>query len=149
MVSFMTAVPRASRIRDIFRTLQEEEPGPDPDARVELCREALALMTPVERSSDAGGWLEFEIGKAFLRRQGPDRYQDLGTAIAAFTAALAVWTPQRQPVNWVAAQANLAYAYSDRHALTGNHADEQAALSAYSAALGVIDRQRYPVTGAE
>ena len=68
MVSFMTGVPRASRIRDIFRTLQEEEPGPE--ARVELCREALALMTPGERSSDAGGWLEFEIGKAFLPAPG-------------------------------------------------------------------------------
>jgi hypothetical protein len=73
MVSLMTGAPRASRFREIFRTLQEDQPGPDPDVRIELCRKALGLMSPGERSSDAGGWLEFEIGKAFLRRQGPDR----------------------------------------------------------------------------
>src|SRR6266571_2669945 len=128
MVSFMTGGRRASRIREIFGILQGEKPGPGPDARIELCREALGLMTADERSSGAGGWLEFQIGEAFLRRQCPDQYQDLGAAIAAFTAALAVWTPQGQPVNWAAAQANLAGAYSDRHALTGNHTEEQGAL---------------------
>lgn len=53
MVSFMTGVPRVGRIREIFRILQGEEPGPDPDARIELCREALRLMirtsSPVAR----------------------------------------------------------------------------------------------------
>ncbi len=148
MVSFMTGGRRASRIREIFGILQGEKPGPGPDARIELCREALGLMTADERSSGAGGWLEFQIGEAFLRRQCPDQYQDLGAAIAAFTAALAVWTPQGQPVNWAAAQANLAGAYSDRHALTGNHTEEQAALAAYSAALEAIDRRHDPVTWA-
>jgi tetratricopeptide (TPR) repeat protein len=149
MVSFMTGEPRASRIREIFGILQEEEPGPDPDTRIELGREALELMTQEERSSDAGGWLEFEIGKAFVRHQGPDPHQDLGMAIVAFTAALAVWTPQRQPVNWVAAQTNLGSAYSDRHALTGEHADEQAALAAYSAGLEAADRSGDPAAWAE
>jgi len=45
MVSFLTGVPRAGRIREIVRILQEEEPGPDPDARIELCRVTLGLMT--------------------------------------------------------------------------------------------------------
>lgn len=145
----MTGDARAGRIREIFGLLQDEEPGPDPGRRIELCREALGLMTAGERSSAAGGWLEFETGKAYLRRQGQDRHQDLGLAIAAFTAALAVWTPQSQPVNWAAAQGNLGGAYADRLALTGNHADAQAALAAYTAALDAIDRQDDPVLWAE
>jgi hypothetical protein len=57
MVGFMTGGPRASRIREIFRALQGEEPGPDLGRHIQLCREALGLMTAGKRAGrPAGSW---------------------------------------------------------------------------------------------
>ena len=120
---------RAARISEIFGLLNDGPAG-DYDQQIGLCREALALMTPEEAVSPAAGWLEFVAGKAFVKRAGTDRVADLTAAISSFRAALATWTPEDQLVNWAAAQTNLSYAYSDRHALTGSPGDEQAALEA-------------------
>jgi len=146
----MTDDARANRIAEIFGTLQDDEsPCEDPGQRIDLCRAALGLMTPDELASPAGGWLEFEIGKAHARRYGPARVQDLSAAIAAFIAASTIWAPESQLLNWAAAMGNLAGAYSDRHALTGYREDERAALAAYETALRTVDLQDHPVVWAE
>jgi tetratricopeptide (TPR) repeat protein len=143
-----SADSRAARISQIFGLL-DDGPAGDHDRRIGLCREALALMTPEEAASPAGGWLQFVAGKALVRRAGPDRVADLTAAIDSFQAALATWTPEDQPANWTAAQTNLSVAYSDRHALTGSLDDEQGALAALDVALRLIDPQRDPVLWAQ
>jgi hypothetical protein len=146
----VTEHARTSRIAEIFGLLQDDEnPCEAASQRIDLCREALGLMTAEEKASPAGGWLEFEIGKAHARRYGPDRVQDLSAAIAAFIAASTIWAPESQPVNWVAAVGNLGGAYSERHALTGDREDELAALDAYQTALRATDRQDHPAVWAE
>ena len=90
----MTDDARAGRIREIFRVLQNQDPRTGLGERIGLCREALGLMNPEEIASPAGGWLEFEAGKAYLRRNGPERFADRTAAMAAFTAALRIWTPR-------------------------------------------------------
>lgn len=145
----MTDDDRLDRIAEIFDILQAGDPQEAVDRRIDLCREALRLMTADEMITQTGGWLAFELGKAYVRRIGPDRFQDLTAAITSFTTALNAWTPESQPVNWVAAQANLGFAYSDRHAITGDRADELGSLSAYQAARRAVDRDSDPVTWAE
>ena len=145
----MTDDDRRARIAEIFQLL-DGVPADAADERIALCREALGLMTPDEAASEAGGWLEFEAGKAYYRRSArPDPVADLGAAIGAFIAALATWTPESQPVNWPAAQANLGVAYSDRQRLTGSRPDEHAALDAFRATLTVLDPRRSPVDWAQ
>ena len=139
---------RTARISEIFALLNDGPAG-DHDQQISLCREALALMTPEEAASPAAGWLEFVAGKAFMKRAGTDRVADLTAAISSFRAALATWTPQDQLVNWAAAQTNLNYAYSDRHALTGSPEDEQAALETLAVALQHVDPRRDPVPWAQ
>ena len=139
-----SADSRAARISEIFGLL-DDGPAADHDRQIGLCREALALMTPEEVVGPAAGWLQFVAGKAFVKRAGTDRVADLTSAIDLFQAALAVWTPEGQSVNWVAAQTNLSFAYSDRHALTGSLEDEQGALGALGVALRLVDPQRDPV----
>ena len=145
----MTGDDRRARIAEIFGLL-DGVPAEAADERIALCREALGLMTPDEAASEAGGWLEFELGKAYYRRlAGSNRVVDLEAAIVAFTAALATWTPESQPVNWPAAQENLGVAYSDRQRLTGSRQDEHAALEAFHAALTVLDPRYSPVAWAQ
>jgi tetratricopeptide (TPR) repeat protein len=138
---------RAARIAEIFGMI--DALTGDNDRQINLCREALALMTTEEAASPAAGWLEFVAGKALVRRTGPDRVADLTAAIVSFQAALARWTPESQPENWVAAHANLSVAYSDLHALTGSLDDEQAALDALGVALRRTDRELNPVSWAQ
>jgi tetratricopeptide (TPR) repeat protein len=142
----MTDEARLNRIREIFDVLQDRDPRETVGQRIGLCSEALGLMTPDELTSQVAGWLELEMGKAHVRRLGQDRFEDLSTAIRSFTAALTIWTPESQPVNWVAAQTNLGVAYSDRHALTGNLEDERRALDAYQAALRIVNLDDDPAT---
>lgn len=145
----MTDDVRPDRIREIFDILQDGDPREAPGQRIDLCREALGLMTPDEATSQVAAWLEFEMGKAYIRRRGSDRFEDLSSAIASFTAALTIWTPRDHEVNWVATQSNLGGAYSDRHALTGDLEDERRSLEAYQAALRIVDLENAPVTWAE
>jgi tetratricopeptide (TPR) repeat protein len=145
----MTEDTRGNRIAEIFAILQEGDPREAISQRIDLCREALSLMTDDEASSNAAGWIQFELGKAYFRRRGPDRLQDLSAAIEAFTAALKTWTPESQPVNWIAALENLGLAFSDRHVLTGNREDEVSSLNASQEALAAVDLDRDPVVWAE
>ncbi|MEH1824550.1 MAG: CHAT domain-containing protein, partial [Nostoc sp.] len=69
-------------------------------------------------------------------------------AIAAFTAALTVRTPEALPVDWAMTQNNLAVAYSNR--IKGDRADNiEIAIAAYTAALSVYTREALPQEWAE
>ncbi|MEH2174028.1 CHAT domain-containing protein, partial [Nostoc sp.] len=64
-------------------------------------------------------------------------------AIAAFTAALDVYTPEALPQEWAATQNNLANAYSDR--IKGDRADNiEEAITAFTAALDVYTPEALP-----
>jgi tetratricopeptide (TPR) repeat protein len=137
-----------NRIAEIFGILQESDPDEAVSQRITLSREALGLMTADEAARETGGWLQFELGKAYLRRQTTDPVQDLSAAIEAFTAALGTWTPASQPENWVAALENLGVAYSERHRLTGDHEDMVRSLNASKEALAAVELGSDPVTWA-
>lgn len=135
---------RQARISEIFGMLDNAPTG-DNDGRIGLCREALTLMNAEEAASPAAGWLQFVAGKALVNRAGQDRGADLTAAISSFRAALATWTPEGQPSNWVAAHVNLGVAYSDRHVLTGSLEDEERAFRALDVALRMINPEGDPV----
>ncbi|MBW4607064.1 MAG: CHAT domain-containing protein [Hassallia sp. WJT32-NPBG1] len=65
-------------------------------------------------------------------------------AIAAYTAALTVNTPEALPIDWAGTQNNLAAAYSQR--IKGDRADNiEQAIAAYTAALTVRTREALPI----
>ena len=147
--SRVTDDDRRARVAEIFQLL-DGVPADAADERIALCREALGLMTPDEAASEAGGWLEFEAGKAYYRRSaGPDPVADLGAAIGAFIAALATWTP-REPAGELARRAGQPgrrlFRPATAHRAAGR---EHAALDAFRATLTVLDPRRSPVDWAQ
>ncbi|MDZ8261266.1 CHAT domain-containing protein, partial [Nostoc sp. ChiQUE01b] len=72
-----------------------------------------------------------------------DRADNIEKAIAAFTAALTVRTPEALPIDWATTQNNLGLAYTDR--IKGDRADNiEIAIAAYTAALTVYTREALP-----
>ncbi|MEH2306975.1 CHAT domain-containing protein, partial [Nostoc sp.] len=82
---------------------------------------------------------------AYNDRIKGDRADNIEKAIAAYTAALTVRTPEALalPQSWAMTQNNLAIAYNDR--IKGDRADNiEKAIAAYTAALTVYTREALP-----
>ncbi|MBE9236543.1 CHAT domain-containing protein [Anabaena aphanizomenioides LEGE 00250] len=87
------------------------------------------------------------LGAAYCYRIRGDKAQNLENAIAAFTAALEVYTRDDFPVDWAMTQNNLGNAYRDR--IRGDKAQNlENAIAAFTAALEVYTRDDFPVNWA-
>ena len=115
----------------------------DMPERVELCRQALTLVT---RATHPRLWaaLNVELGNSLVQNPRGDRAQNLEEAIAAYRQALEVMTREAMPVEWATTMMNLATAYSDR--IRGDRAQNlEEAIAAYRQALEIFTPEGMPV----
>ena len=115
----------------------------DMPERVELCRQALTLVT---RATHPRLWaaLNVELGNSLVQNPRGERGENLEQAIALYQQALAVITREAMPVEWATTMMNLATAYSDR--IRGDRAQNlEEAIAAYRQALEVMTREAMPV----
>ena len=83
------------------------------------------------------------LGNAYCNRIKRDKADNIELAIAAYTKALQVRTPQAFPQDWATTQNNLGNAYCDR--IKGDKADNiELAIAAYTMALQVLTPQAFP-----
>ncbi|MEH1904832.1 MAG: hypothetical protein V7L04_26390, partial [Nostoc sp.] len=83
------------------------------------------------------------LGAAYGERIFGERAENIESAIAAFSAALSVYTRSVFPQNWAATQNNLGAAYGER--IFGERAENiESAIAAFSAALSVRTRSAFP-----
>jgi hypothetical protein len=121
----------------------------DPEEKIALGEQALALepvlkewpwQSPRER---VRGELWFNLGQAYADRIRGAWPENLEKAIAAYQAALTVFTREALPREWATTQNNLAIAYVDR--IRGDRADNlEKAIAAHDAALTVRTREALP-----
>jgi CHAT domain-containing protein len=84
------------------------------------------------------------LAAAYSNRIKGDRADNIENAIAAYTAALTVRTPEALPIDWAATQNNLANAYTKR--IKGDRVDNiENAIAASTAALNVYTREALPI----
>ena len=86
-----------------------------------------------------------EQPRGHLRRPDRgDRAQNLEQAIAAYTAALDIYTRDAFPIDWAMTQNNLGVTYGDR--IAGDRAQNlEQAIAAYTAALDIYTRDAFPI----
>jgi CHAT domain-containing protein len=88
------------------------------------------------------------LANAYRERIKGDKAENIEQAIAAYTAALGVYTREALPVDWAMTQNNLANAYRER--IKGDKAENiEQAIAAYTAALGVYTREALPQNHAQ
>ena len=87
----------------------------EPRVLTELISALEKLLARVDQKIHASLWaaLQVELGNAYRDLPTGDRGANLGRAIACYTAALTVYTPQAAPRRYAATQNNLGTAYSD------------------------------------
>ncbi len=108
---------------------------------IALLTGSLALLP--ERSWDWGR-TQNNLGNAWANMPTGYRAENLTKAIAAFTAALEVFTRQSHPVEWAMTQKNLGVAWAQMP--TGDKAGNLGeAIAANTAALEVYTRQAHPL----
>ena len=114
----------------------------DMPERVELCRQALTLVT---RATHPRLWaaLNVELGNSLVQNPRGDRAQNLEEAIAAYRQALEVMTREAMPVEWATTMMNLANAYYSR--IRGDRAQNlEEAIAAYRQALEIFTPEGMP-----
>ena len=136
---------------EFVRLYERSKQTQDPDEKVTLAERLLALEPalmdwplPTARER-VKGELWFDAGYAYadVHRFHGDRAESLEKAIAAYEAALAVFTREALPHDWANTQNNLAIAYAER--IRGERADNlEKAIVAYEAALTVRTREALP-----
>jgi tetratricopeptide (TPR) repeat protein len=96
-------------------------------------------------SSSAWAAIQNRLGTALVSRfEMAGRTADLEQAIAAYQAALSVYTREAFPEQWTATQNNLGTAFARRFETTGRATDLEQAIAAYQAALSVYTREAFP-----
>jgi CHAT domain-containing protein/tetratricopeptide (TPR) repeat protein len=121
----------------------------DMPERVELCRRALEIigrhrLNPVWAAMMTLLWaaVQVELGTSLAQDPSEEREENLELAIAAYQAALEVYTPQAFPQEWAGTQNNLGLAYSDR--ILGERVENlELAIAAYQKALEVYTPQAF------
>ncbi|MDN5273902.1 CHAT domain-containing protein [Chloroflexus sp. MS-CIW-1] len=114
----------------------------DMPERVELCRQALTLVT---RATHPRLWaaLNVKLGNSLVQNPRGERGENLEQAIALYQQALAVITREAMPVEWATTMMNLATAYSDR--IRGDRAQNlEEAIAAYRQALEIFTPEGMP-----
>jgi tetratricopeptide (TPR) repeat protein len=109
---------------------------------------AIALLTDNLALLPEHSWnwamAQNNLGEAWREMPTGDKTENLGKAIAAFTAALEVYTRQAHPVGWAMTQNNLGNAW--REMPMGDKTENLGkAIAAFTAALEVRIRRAYPV----
>jgi tetratricopeptide (TPR) repeat protein len=97
------------------------------------------------REEDTKMWAHTQnnLGIVYGNRIKGDKAENIELAIAAYTLALQVRTPQAFPQDWAVTQNNLGTAYCDR--IKGDKADNiELAIAAYTLALQVRTPQAFP-----
>jgi CHAT domain-containing protein len=83
------------------------------------------------------------LGSAYNNRIKGERAENIENAIAAYDAALQVYTREAFPQNWAMTQNNLGVAYNYR--IKGERAENiENAIAAYNAALRIYTREAFP-----
>ena len=114
--------------------------------RVEL---ESAAASRANRDEDPDLWAATQnnLGNAYQELPTGDRAENLQSAIAAYEAALRVFTEEDYPANWATIHNNLGNAYGDQP--TGDRVKNlRSALAAYDAALRVLTEEDYPANWA-
>ncbi|HAX76624.1 MAG TPA: hypothetical protein DCY88_12480, partial [Cyanobacteria bacterium UBA11372] len=97
------------------------------------------------REENTEEWAQTQsyLGTAYCQRIKGDKADNIELAIAAYTHALQVRTPQAFPQEWAQTQNNLGNAYWDR--IKGDKADNiELAIAAYTNALQVRTPEAFP-----
>ena len=91
------------------------------------------------------GWAQSQnnYGEAYLKRIKGDRADNIERAIAAYQAALTLWTRDAYPTGWAQAQTNLGEALARR--VRGTRKENlDRAIAAHRAALAIHTTQAFP-----
>ena len=114
----------------------------DMPRRVELCRQALALVAR-ETQPEQWAWLQVDLGVSLVENPLGNRADNLEEAIRNYSQALTVYTSQAYPQKWAYIMNSLGNAYCDR--IKGERADNlEKAIRCYTQALTVRTRQAFP-----
>ncbi|MFZ1594463.1 MAG: CpXC domain-containing protein, partial [Anaerolineae bacterium] len=131
-----------SELQSILEQLARPARITDMPQRVQLCRQALALLRS-EQNAPLWAGLHVKLGNSLAQNPLGDRAENLEQAIAAYRQALEVMTRQAMPVEWATVMMNLATAYSDR--IRGDRAENlEQAITAYRQALEVFTPEGLP-----
>jgi len=112
-------------------------------------RNALQLLPPSDREH-RGPYLvllEISLQEAGIRTKGADIQNFLGEAVAAYRAALTVWTKDQLPQGWAGTQNDLGNGLRDQGTRTSGEAGTRLlaeAVDAYRAALTVRTKDQLP-----
>jgi tetratricopeptide (TPR) repeat protein len=104
-------------------------------------RKALQLLPPSDREH-RGPYLillGISLREAGIRTKGADIQKFLGKAVAAYRAALTIWTKDQLPQDWAGTQNDLGNVLRDQGTRTGGEAG-----TAYRAALTVRTKDQLP-----
>ncbi len=108
----------------------------------EAASEALGML---DAGSQLGEWARAQdiLGKAYHRRRGGNRAENLLRAIACYERALRVYTEADFPEDWAGTHNNLGNAYADLP--TGNRVENlRRAIACYETALQVFTEADFP-----
>ena len=101
------------------------------------------LLNNWEPGSENWATTQNNLALAYTYRIRGEKSENIESAIAYFTAALTIRTPDAFPEDWAATQNNLAIAYSDR--IRGEKAENiELAIASFTAALSVYTRDAFP-----
>lgn len=136
------AVDIPLEVRPLLDRIEQLNRITDMPIRVELCRQALALVSP---GTDPQLWAALQdlFANSLVQNPKGDHAANLDQAIAAYHQALTVLTHDAMPIDWAMTITNLATAYQDR--IRGDRAAnlEQATIH-YQQALTVFQPHLLP-----
>ena len=96
-----------------------------------------------EPGSEMFAQTQNNLANAYSDRIRGEKAENIELAIASYTAALTIYTPEAFPENWAMTQNNLANAYSDR--IRGEKAENiELAIASYTAALTIYTPEAFP-----
>lgn len=131
------------RLKKIFEELDRPTGLSELPRRIELCRQALAMISR-ETQSELWAMLQDDLASCLAQTSMGSRVENLEQAIHHFKLALEVRTRQRYPTEWASTQNNLATAYRER--IRGERAENiEWAIDLYRQALQVRIRSAFPL----
>ncbi len=131
-----------SELESILHQLEQPARLSDMPRRVELCRQALCLVSRADDPS-LWAWLHGELAISLSQSPLGERAENLEQAIRHYQQALEVLTRQTYPKRWGSIQNNLANAYRSR--IRGERGENlEQAIHHFQQALEVYTRQAYP-----
>jgi CHAT domain-containing protein/tetratricopeptide (TPR) repeat protein len=129
-------------LQKIFEKLNHPSGPGEMSRRIELCRQALEMISRKD-NSEIWGELQNDLACSLLKNPNGPQAENIEQAIHHFEQALKVRTRQDHPLDWAVTQNNLAIAYRDR--ICGERAENiEKAIQCYQGMLEVRTRQVSP-----